>query len=518
MTDMLIPDRGGSDRPELDLRLFQQALTLSPQPTVITDSHGSIVFVNAAWCRWTGFAANEVIGTSDSLLSLPGNRPDSADSLPSTLYGKNGRKLLVRSSVHALTGASGAVTHYAIFQYDAGRQQDLREQMRQAREMEMLGRLASGVAHDLNNLLTIILGYAGLLSMEFAKSEMAGDSRTSKKRMESLSEIQLASEKAAMLTSQLLAFSRKAAPKTQSINANSLLRRMEEALRQDLGPAVALELALSSQLGTVGADAGELELALRGLAARARAALKRGGTVRIQTRNVEFAPQSAPGIGLKPGRYVALTVSQRDSGPDTAARLSTVGAFGEGLADARSFVQRNGGALDLKSDPGMGASVTLYLPRVDRKQALSGLGETGIGETGPASQTRGSILVVEVDAGVRLLAREILEAAGYEVIAAADAGEAMELSAAREAPIHVLLTDVLLPVTSGIELAERLKRTRPEMRVLFASGYSDYANMRTGDLEGGALFLPKPFAKETLLAMINRLVEFPPNQSSATAN
>jgi CheY-like chemotaxis protein len=378
-----------------------------------------------------------------------------------------------------------------------------------------VGRLAGGIAHDFNNLLTIILGYTGLLSLEIARSSK------DPKQLRNLDEIHKAAENAASLTSQLLSFSRKQVLRTRVIDLNPVMANLEGMLRRLIGEDVDLQLILDSTLGRVRVDRSQFEQALMNLAVNARDAMPYGGMLTIEARNVEISRRYAALSSMKAGPHVLVSVTDTGTGMDDETRSRVFEPFfttkeagrgtGLGLSMVYGFVKQSGGSVAVYSEPGHGSCFKIYLPRT--QAAAEAEAER---EIVPKRRGSGLILVVEDEIGIRDLIREILVAAGYEVYTAANAREALEFAEIYEGEIHLLLSDVVLPGLSGPEMAEQLKAARPDLKVLFASGYSDHALLRRGALSRGAAFIGKPFDTDTLLARVADLVMAAPKSETGS--
>jgi len=372
----------------------------------------------------------------------------------------------------------------------------IEEQFRQAQKMEAVGQLAGGVAHDFNNLLTAILGYAELLA-----EKLKGRPREA----EDLDEIRKAGERAASLTRQLLAFSRQQVFERKVLDLNRLIAEIEKMLRRLIGEDVDLVTALDPALAYVWADAGQLEQVVMNLAVNARDAMPRGGKLTIETSDVEldeaYARLHTP---VRPGRYVMIAVSDTGVGMDAATRSRIFEPFfttkeqgkgtGLGLATVYGIVKQSGGYIWAYSEPGKGTTFKVYLPPADQSLLPE---EDRVGETLSVRGTE-TVLLVEDEESVRTLSRAILESYGYRVLEAAGAEEAIETAQRYQQPIHLLLTDVIMPAMGGPDLASRIQTLRPGVRVLYMSGYTDETVFRHGYLEQGRLFLQKPFTPAAL--------------------
>jgi len=388
---------------------------------------------------------------------------------------------------------------------DVTARRQLEDQLRQAQKMEAVGQLAGGIAHDFNNLLTAILGCTQLL-LHATPPEDA--------RREDVEEIKNAGLRAAELTRQLLAFSRRQVLAPKLLDMNSVVANMDKMLRRLIGEDVALVTELAADLGPVNADPGQLEQVLLNLAVNARDAMPQGGRLTIATANVVLTEEYAERHHrLPPGQYVLLAVSDTGVGMDEATQKHLFEPFfttkevgkgtGLGLATVYGIVKQSGGYIWVYSEPGHGTTVKVYLPRV-----------AGAAEPLPAAEAapelrRGTetVLLVEDAAPVRTLARKSLENCGYRVLDAADGRAALDLSAHHAGGIDILVTDVVMPGMSGRELAERLAPLRPGMRVLYTSGYTDDAMVHQGVLRSGVAFLQKPFVPESLARKVREVLD-----------
>jgi signal transduction histidine kinase len=369
------------------------------------------------------------------------------------------------------------------------------ERFRQAQKMEAIGRLAGGVAHDFNNLLVVILSYSDLLLRDAAPGSEAH---------EGLTEIHRAGERAAALTQQLLAFSRKQVLQPRLLDPNHLVAGMEKLLKRLIGEDIDLVTVLDSGVGRVKADPGQLEQVLLNLAVNARDAMPDGGKLTVETANVEIDQATARlQGGVQAGRYVLVAVSDTGVGMDDGTRARIFEPFfttkeqgkgtGLGLAMVYGIVQQSGGHLTVYSEPGHGTTFKIYLPLVDAPAAAEA----------PAAEPalprgRETVLVVEDEASVRGLVGQVLRGKGYTVLEASQGEEALAIVESHPGPIHMMLTDVVMPVMSGRQLADRVAQIRPGMRTLFASGYPDGAITRHGVLTEGTAFLQKPFTPDRL--------------------
>ncbi len=379
------------------------------------------------------------------------------------------------------------------------------EQFLQAQKMEAVGRLAGGVAHDFNNLLTIINGYSDLM-LESAP----GGSR----EQSHLEEIRGAGERAAALTRQLLAFSRKQVIEPRILDLNAIVGRAQKMLRRLIGEDIEFVAGLAKQLGQVKADPGQVEQIIMNLVVNARDALPKGGKLVIETANAELGEdyvRSHPYVA--PGNYVMLALSDTGCGMDAETQSHIFEPFyttkkqgkgtGLGLSTVYGIVKQSGGHVNVYSELGQGTTFRVYFPRIDQPVES---GSEKYWENASASGTE-TILAVEDEPGVRSLIQGALRASGYTVLAAAASEEALALATQHAGTIHLLLTDVIMPGLNGKELAARLTLSRPEIKVLFISGYTADAIGQHGILEEGVAFLPKPFAPRDLLRKVRQTLD-----------
>jgi PAS domain S-box-containing protein len=369
----------------------------------------------------------------------------------------------------------------------------LQEQLRVSQKMEAIGRLAGGVAHDFNNLLCVILNYT-VFAIEGARE---GDPLKN-----DLLEVKKAGERAVALTRQLLAFSRKQVLQPVPLNLNEIAEGVEKMLRRILGEDIDFVQVLAPDLGLTLADRGQIEQVLMNLVVNARDAMPEGGKLTIETSNVELDEKyTARHVAVNPGSYVQLSVTDTGCGMDEQAKARIFEPFfttkekdkgtGLGLSTVYGIVKQSGGDIWVYSEPGQGTTFKIYLPRDLSDTAAAVVTEfPSVPRRVTGTET---ILVVEDEEGLRKVAGRALEAAGYTVLAAADGDEALLTSAQHVGDIHLLLTDVVMPRMGGRVLAERLTKTRPTLKVLYMSGYTDNAIVHHGVLDAGTHFLAKPF-------------------------
>ncbi len=411
----------------------------------------------------------------------------------------------IQETIIPIADERGVVARLDGVARDITEQRRLEEQLRQSQKMEAIGQLAGGVAHDFNNILTAIMGYGELLLEDLGPDD---------RRRGDVLEIRKAAERAAALTRQLLAFSRKQVLEPRVLDLNEVVTNLDKMLRRLIGEDVELRTVLGSDLGAVRADAGQLEQVIVNLAVNARDAMPRGGKLTIETADVELDGEyAARHVGVTPGRYVMIAVSDTGIGMDegTKARIfepffSTKGPVkgtGLGLSTVYGIVKQSGGNIWVYSELGRGTTFKIYLPRVDEPaEALRPSAE-------PAAGLRGSetILLVEDDEPLRVLARRTLTSRGYTVLEADRGATALRVAREHREPIHLMLTDVVMPEMAGHEVARQLRNSHPETLVLYMSGYTDETIVHHGVLEPGIAYLQKPFTPEALARKVREMLD-----------
>ena len=478
--------------PWVDLEVLAKSAT--PE---IAQAYGTIGIHSAL------LVALRVRGQSIGLLALvrfePGSEP----------FGEEDLTLAQAIADHAALAISnarllqGARLDLAERERTAGQLRKAESELRQAQKLEAVGRLAGGVAHDFNNILTVILTWAEIISSDPEVGPVVRDE---------LTQIRQAGERASDLTRQLLAFSRQQVLDPRVIDLNRTVEEIERMLRRLLGEDIELVTLPGPQLWHVRADPGQIGQIWLNLAVNARDAMPQGGKLTIETSNVELRASSLVGLpDVRPGPFVKVCVSDDGVGMDapTQARLFepffTTKAPGKGtglgLAAVFGIVKQSGGHLRVKSSPGQGTTFELFFPRVEGDLVQAAAPEPLL-----SSSLRGceTVLLVEDDSQVRAVAQNILRSNGYQVLEAANAGEALLICEQHRDAIHLLLTDVVLPRMSGRVLAERLVQTRPQMKVLFTSGYTDDAVLHHGVQHTNVAWLQKPL---TPLALTRKVRE-----------
>jgi PAS domain S-box-containing protein len=419
-----------------------------------------------------------------------------------------GRTVVTELAVALVRDADGKPNYVIGMAEDVTERRQLEEQLRQSQKLEAIGRLAGGVAHDFNNMLTAIGGYTALaLDHAVDGSELRGD----------LDEIRKATDRAALLTRQLLAFSRKQVLVPELLNLNGVVLELESMLRPLIGEDVELTTSLDPALGPIEADPGQLHQVVMNLVVNARDAMPMGGHVSIETANADV---DANDEGIEPGRYVTLTVRDTGEGIDEETLGQIFEPFfttkesgkgtGLGLATVYGIVKQSGGYVAVDSELGRGSAFTIYLRRADGTvhqpqqppAPAAPVEVTAAPEPAGAGPT--TVLVVEDEEVIRGLVDQVLRGEGYEVILAADGDEALER--ARDTRVDVLVTDLTMPGIGGRELAERLRADRPALKVMFMSGYADSETFSGGPMPAATAFLEKPFTFAHLTERVRTLV------------
>jgi len=418
---------------------------------------------------------------------------------------RDGAPITVRCTGRKVKEEHESVPCFDVFAEDVTERRILERQLRMAGKMEAVGRLSGGIAHDFNNILGVIIGYGQVLKRRLGSQNDL---------LECAEEIEKAGQRAASLTRQLLAFSRQQILTPSILKLNDLVLDMAKMLPRLLGEDIAVNTSLSSDLGMVKADQSQIEQVIMNLAVNARDAMPEGGTLRIETANVELDQAYAwQHPGAKPGHYVMLAVIDAGTGidPDTITHIfepffttKEVGkGTGLGLATVYGVVKQSGGYIWVESEPGKGASFQIFLPRVE-EPATEVTARTPVVKTTRGSET---ILLVEDSEPLRKLTQSFLESHGFRVLVAQNGEEALQVETRHSGKIDLLLTDVVMPGINGRVLAERLLPRQPAMRVLYISGYTDNFVARHGVLEQGMILLHKPFTEEVLIKKMREVLD-----------
>jgi len=500
-------------------RLLRQIIDANPSLIFVKDWNGRFVLVNQATAHVYGTTVDALVGKTDGDFNrnteevahflrddrdvMSSGQPKIIAEEPVTNPAGETRwfqtiKVPLRSPAEGTATLLGVATEIT-------ERKRLEEQLLQSQKMEAVGQLAGGVAHDFNNILTAIVGYTDLLAAELASNV---------RQLEDLEEIRKAARRAAALTRQLLAFSRKQVLEPRIIDVNAVVLNLDKMLRSLISENIELKTDLAVNLGAARADPNQIEQVIMNLAINARDAMPDGGTVTIETGNVTLDDAYAgQHVSVIPGEYVMLAVSDTGCGMDAKTQSRIFEPFfttkpagrgtGLGLSTVYGIVKQTGGNIWLYSEPGKGTTFKIYLP------AIAALPED-IGKVAPAEAPRrgaGTVLVVEDDEQLRRLTHRALDAQGYTVLVADRGGTALDIARRHKGEIDLLLTDVIMPDTNGRKLAETIRAARPGMRVLYMSGYPDGAIASHGMLEPGVAYLAKPFTTEAITRRVREVLE-----------
>jgi two-component system cell cycle sensor histidine kinase/response regulator CckA len=505
---------------------FAGVLDATAEAIIAIDEAQRIVLFNTSAERIFGYTAAEVLGQPFDILVPPhlveahhqhirafAAVPERSQGM-SERHGefvgrrKDGTEFPTDASIAKLYQAGQTI--FTIFLQDISARRQLEAQFLQSQKMEAVGRLAGGIAHDFNNLLTAITGYAELL---------LGDLDQVDPRRDDVAEIQKAADRAATLTRQLLAFSRKQILAPQVLDLNTVVASMDKLLQRLIGEDIDLVTILDPALGHVKADPGQFEQVIMNLAVNARDAMPQGGKLTIEMANADLDVQyTRQHLAVPPGSYVMLAVSDTGCGMDAETQSHLFEPFfttkdagkgtGLGLSTVYGIITQSGGTIWVYSELGQGTTFKIYLPRVEAEADRVDL-YSPVADTLTESAT---ILLVEDESMVRTLVWRILDQHGYTVLEAPRGADAIAIAEQHDGPIHVLLTDVVMPEMSGHALAEQLAALRPGIQVIYISGYTDGAIVRHGVLAADAIFLQKPFTPNDLVRKVCQVLDARPRE------
>lgn len=505
-------DIGARKAADRERARLTQAIEQAAESIVITEPGGEVVYVNPAFEKETGFTREEIVGLNHRTLHSADNPPDLYSVIFSTIAKegtwsgeilantKAGAVLRLAVTTSAVRDSAGSLVNFVTVQHNITRERELEDQLRLSQKMEAVGRLAGGVAHDFNNLLTAISGFAELAATEVEPGgELAGY----------LDEIRRSADRATELTSQLLTFGRRAVLQPQVIELNRVVADVAPMLRRIIGEDVRLDVSSDPSLGRTLADRGQLEQVIVNLAANARDAMPAGGQLTIATENVVFDDlYAADHPEVRPGKYVRLTISDTGVGMDASTAAHIFEPFfttknpgrgtGLGLATVFGIVNQAEGHVSVESAPGQGATFRIDLPAIDLEPDEA----ASVEAKGPAERGRETVLVVEDEPAVLRFAATLLERSGYTVLRAPTGDEAVELARHHPGQIDLLFSDMVMPGLTGRETAAAVQATRPGIRLLFASGYSEEMNASRDGRGIGDAFLSKPYAADALLRAV----------------
>jgi two-component system cell cycle sensor histidine kinase/response regulator CckA len=508
------------------LRKLWLAVEQTADLVAITDRSGAIEYVNPAFETVTGFSREEAIGRTFRILKSRHQTPRLYRDLWQTILAgkvfrgvivnrkKNGETFLAEKTITPLRDTKGQITHFISTDRDITERRRLEIQLHQAQKMDAIGRLAGGVAHDFNNLLMVIRAYAELML------DSLGVEHPLRRNVE---EIITASGRAADLTRQLLAFGRKQMQALRVLDLNSVIQEICRMLPRLIGEDIQLVILPEKDLGNVKADPGQIEQVVMNLATNARDAMPRGGKLTFETANVRLDEAYLQHHSIvPPGEYVLLVVTDTGQGiaPEHLAHIfepfySTKEegkGTGLGLATVYGIVKQNSGFVWVYSEPELGTTFKIYLPRVRQEGSKPTASPLLAEQPSRGSET---LLLVEDEAAVRKSEREFLELSGYTVLEAGDGQEALRIARDYPETIHLAITDVVMPNMGGAKLAEHLTLERPQMKVLYVSGYAENTILQHGTIELTANFLQKPFTLRSLGRKISEVLQA--DQATAVA-
>jgi len=514
-TQGIVRDISERKRKEMELRKLSQAVEQSPVSVLICDLAGNIEYVNQTFLNVSGYSQNEVIGKNPRFLNAGDTPVEIFIEMWETIINgnewkgrlhnkkKNGDLFWEQVTISPIMNDKGEITHYLGLKEDITDKLKLEDRFQQSQKMEAVGLLAGGIAHDFNNLLTVINGYS-----EFLLEDQVGDKDT----MDKIREVRKAGERAAALTRQLLAFSRKQILKPKIVNLNDLVENMQKMVRRLIGENIEFSIFYDTNLKNIFADPGQVEQILLNLIVNARDALPNGGNITVETKQA-YLDESYCQLseGLKPGEHAIVSIT--DNGIGMSAEIqehifepffttkSVEKGTGLGLSTVFGIIRQSGGDIHVYSKVGMGSTFKLILPTIDKvenavdkeKIKLKGGKET--------------ILVVEDELAVKRLVENSLISLGYHVISADNGVEAIKKAKKHKKAIHLLLTDVVMPHMSGKELSTELLKINENVKVCFMSGYTDIAIFQHEILQKDLNFIQKPFTRYALAKTIRNILD-----------
>ncbi|HTB83185.1 MAG TPA: PAS domain S-box protein [Candidatus Sulfotelmatobacter sp.] len=479
---------------------------------------GIVIGWNHGAERLYGFLAEEMIGRPIAILFPPDHYPEYLRIMKEVKAGKavpafdtvrrrkDGTLINVSVAFTPIEARDGEVVGAAKHSHDITRIKKLEAQFIEAQKMEVIGHLASGVAHDFNNILAVIMCYSDMLT-----ADLGADSPLRKYS----EQIQHASERAVGLTRQLLVFSRKQTVQPIVLDLNDVVKDLDKMLRRLIDENITLTTIPGSEMGRIKADSGYIGQVLMNLVVNARDAMPEGGRLTIATSEATLADSYADTHpGVIPGDYVMLSVSDTGTGMTDEVKAHLFEAFfttkpkgkgtGLGLATCQTIMQQSGGHIAVDSEVGRGTTFKVYFPRVEQPLGVA----ARLVQPGPLPRGTETLLVVEDDSAVRQLARNILEKLGYEVLSAANGEEGLRIAEGHKgAPIRLVVTDVIMPLMGGREMGEWLKTTYPDLKILYTSGYTDNIIAPPGLLESGTAFLQKPYTPGSLARTVRAMLD-----------
>ena len=515
-------------RAEEQSQLQSAALEAAANAILITKNDGTVIWANPAFTTLTGYSREEVVGKNPRLLKS-GQQPDSyyAEMWKTVSSGqvwqgemvnrrKDGTDYTEEMTITPMSANEGTNKYFIAIKQDVTERKTLQKQLQQAQKMEAIGRLAGGVAHDFNNMLGVISGYSELLKLRDDLDE---------KSLHYSEEIHVASKRAAALTQQLLAFSRKQIIQPRVVELNEVVSHLANMLRRLIGDDIELSLKFSCSESRVKVDPGQIEQVIMNLAVNSRDAMPEGGKLTIESSvcNLDdsYALHHKPVV---PGRYVLLSISDTGFGmdQDTMSRLfepffttKDLGrGTGLGLSIVYGIVKQSEGYIWVYSEPAVGTTFKIYLP-------LRSTAAAHLVAQPPIESTRGSetVLLVEDDANLRSLIAEMLKGLGYNIVPCESGAAALDLVGKQNVPVHALITDIMMPGMDGRELADRLITRLPQLKVLYISGYTHDSSVQARTLNEGEAFLQKPFSLSDLTRTLRDVIDKEkPRTTAASGN
>lgn len=500
--------------------LFRLITENAADMIAVVDADGRRLYSSPSYERILGYSSQEMQDISSLEHVHPEDRQLVEESAKEARNAGVGRRIeyrmrhkdgtwrLLESTASTISDAEGRSGTLVVVNRDITGRRRLEDQFRQAQKMEAVGRLSGGIAHDFNNILGVIIGYGEILQEQVKRSDPLASC---------VEEILSAGKRAATLTRQLLAFSRQQVLEPKVVDLNGIVTDTEKMLRRLIGEDIELSTVLDPNLSRVKADQGQIEQVILNLSVNARDAMPNGGKLTIKTENAEMTEVDVRRYSypVKPGRYVLLTVTDTGVGMDVAVRAHIFEPFfttkekgkgtGLGLATVYGIVKQSDGYIEVHSELGAGAVFKIYLPQVDEPVEVE---RRSVGAA-PVMHGHETVLLVEDEEALRKLTRNILELLGYKVLEASNGAEACEISARHGEAIHLLLTDVVMPGMNGPALAAELTGQRPEIRVLYMSGYTGQG-VGQGVLPAGSNFLAKPFTRESLAIKVRDVLKAEP--------
>jgi two-component system cell cycle sensor histidine kinase/response regulator CckA len=498
------------------VRVQSNSLEAAANSIILTDTAGKILFANKAFCAMTGYAPEEILGRTPDFFKPGRHDSDFHQELWDTILmgrawqgelinrHKDGTRYHEEMTVTPIREANGEITHFIAVNEDITQRKKFREQLHHVQKMEAIGQLAGGVAHDFNNLLTVIHGNTQLV--------LLGESQLKEENRQCLKQVTEATERAGTLTRQLLAFGRKQAIQFQPLNLNDVIGNFTKMLKRVIGENITMQCLYARDLPPIDADVGMIEQILINLIVNARDAMPDGGSILVVTEAIQIdAAFVATHPEAQPGQFVCITVSDTGTGiyPEYLPRIfepffttkEPGKGTGLGLAMVYGIVKQHQGWIEVSSQVGYGTAFKIFLP-VD---AAGELKPSIPPKKDPPAGGHEKILLVEDDADVRMVARDVLEVSGYQIWEAANGLEALDVWKANAGKIDLLLADIIMPGgLNGRDLADRLRREHPGLKVILMSGYSAD---RLGAIQANGHILHKPFSLENLAETVRQCLD-----------